>query len=508
MALPNLPIPRELRDQIYGYLLDSAYTRVTRYPNGFNDTQDSTTCQSYKFHTHILAVNRTVHDEAQEYLYKNNKFIVASIDWPDFIQERQGKAVVEMVWSRFVNAKHVAKMRHHTVRLHLAMNKQTSTNVTGAGGKAQLQSFLLLAKDLGAFCTTLQFQLKASAPGFVIVIGDSGHDPQDIIEVGGVSETDARISKPPSLKIEFRDTQFYKATDEWQRQLLDMLSEVASPSMKVGISGNLRIEESGYIQQLKAKMGPVLYSRCADSWVRFQTLCKAKLSADEALNSGELHLAAHMYTRIVKFARLPLTDRPSSRVARESIFGLLFDVLCTLGYLQIKLKDLKSLVKTAEYLMIWMNAKLAAKSPDSPRGIVYPDGAEAHCRYLGIASNMLLRDYSTRASELTMSVSRIREIYSQPAFQGNAYAMHDLAIIQKVSNPKDSAFHHLPLNRCGAYKLPILPLKLYLDNNVPKKPDYIVGLQNLDTLCRLSEGTKTQINAIQRVYRQPLTKWD
>jgi hypothetical protein len=175
--------------------------------------------------------------------------------------------------------------------------------------------------------------------------------------------------------------------------------------------------------------------------------------------------------------------------------------------LQIKLHDLENLANTAEYLMLWMNTKLTAKSPGSPPGTGYPEGAEAHCRYLGIVSNMLLHGHSTRAAAITMSVSRMSEIYSEPAFRRNPYAMHDLAILDKVSNPEDKAFLHLPIHQCGAYKLPVSPLKLYLNDNVPKKPDYIVGLQNLDTLRRIGDGTKTQINAIQKIYRQSLTRW-
>jgi len=326
--------------------------------------------------------------------------------------------------------------------------------------------------------------------------------------VAGVSDADAKALKPPHLKVEFRDTEIYKTSGRWQRELLDTLSEVVIPGMKVSVSGNLRIEDQEYTEHLKAKMGQVLYSRCADSWARFQTLCKAKLSADEAVNSSELHLAAHMYARIVKFSRLPLENTSASRAANQSIFGLLFDVLCTLCYLQMKLHDLENLANTAKYLMLWMNTKLVAKSPGSPPGIAYPEGAEAHCRYLGIVSNMLLRDHSTRAAAITMSVSTMSEIYSEPAFQGNAHVMHDLAILEKVSNPNDQAFLHLPMHQCGAYKLPVSPLKLYVNDNVPKKPDYIVGLQNFDTLRRLSDGTKTQINTIQKIYRQPLTEWD
>jgi hypothetical protein len=67
-----------------------------------------------------------------------------------------------MMWSRFVSAKHVAKMRHHTVRIHLAKNldKPKPANVAAAVRKAQLQSYLFLAKDLSAFCTTIKYDSK------------------------------------------------------------------------------------------------------------------------------------------------------------------------------------------------------------------------------------------------------------------------------------------------------------------------------------------------------------
>lgn len=190
-------------------------------------------------------------------------------------------------------------------------------------------------------------------------------------------------------------------------------------------------------------------------------------------------------------------------MASNSISALLLDVLCTLGYLQIKLHDLKNLVETVQYLRIWIDLKLAA---DSPPGVGYPEGAEGHCRYLLIVSNMLLLDPAKRAHGLW--VAQMMQIYSEPEFHGHACAMHDLAILEKVSEKDDPACYHLPIDQCGAYKLPVLPINTHLNDDVPKKPDYIVGLKNFDTLRRPSDGTKAQINVVQRAYRQPLTKWE
>jgi len=70
--LPNFPLPRELRDKIYGYLLDGSYTRSER-----GSTQSQTMAEfqrhvveenAYHFHTNLLSVNRAIHQEAEELL--------------------------------------------------------------------------------------------------------------------------------------------------------------------------------------------------------------------------------------------------------------------------------------------------------------------------------------------------------------------------------------------------------------------------------------------------------
>jgi hypothetical protein len=59
----NFPLPRALRDQIYGYLLSSEHVKEGN---------------KYHFHTNILAVSKEIHDEAEPLLYKKNTFISVS----------------------------------------------------------------------------------------------------------------------------------------------------------------------------------------------------------------------------------------------------------------------------------------------------------------------------------------------------------------------------------------------------------------------------------------------
>ena len=59
----NFPLPRELRDLIYSYLLDSVHTRQVRLKDTKSVTDRSG--NGYQFHTNILAVNHAIHEEGQ-----------------------------------------------------------------------------------------------------------------------------------------------------------------------------------------------------------------------------------------------------------------------------------------------------------------------------------------------------------------------------------------------------------------------------------------------------------
>ncbi|KAI7480285.1 hypothetical protein KC351_g7064 [Hortaea werneckii] len=75
----NLPLPRELRDQIYGYFLHHEYTEHSTYPE--SNTWDARLPSSYKFHTNILAVNTQIGAEAKEVL-RSNDFVQVTTTWP------------------------------------------------------------------------------------------------------------------------------------------------------------------------------------------------------------------------------------------------------------------------------------------------------------------------------------------------------------------------------------------------------------------------------------------
>ncbi|TKA28988.1 hypothetical protein B0A50_03400 [Salinomyces thailandicus] len=92
---PNFPLPRELRDQIYGYLLNHEHVHAPPYhtrPQQDRGTQseatnrDRSVAHTYRFSTVILAVNKEIQREAQEALCDSNTFVIVSWVWPDLGQ--------------------------------------------------------------------------------------------------------------------------------------------------------------------------------------------------------------------------------------------------------------------------------------------------------------------------------------------------------------------------------------------------------------------------------------
>ena len=80
-SFPILDLPRELRDEIYGYLLDSRRVKYTPTPsNTATHSQQYAAlggrAHTYDFQTAILVANKEIGREAADYLHKNNNFIL------------------------------------------------------------------------------------------------------------------------------------------------------------------------------------------------------------------------------------------------------------------------------------------------------------------------------------------------------------------------------------------------------------------------------------------------
>lgn len=173
---PNSPLPRELRDKIYGYLLDGDYTRLERPATRSNTAEEFQgyvkTDNAYHFHTNVLAVNRTIHKETEELLYKRNIFVVVSYQWPDMLYPTEGS-----FWLFTVSKKHTARMTRHSLRIHASPGANVLAQSASATNRsAPFESCIILARDLEAFCfPMLVAASNTSGPSITIATSPAGN---------------------------------------------------------------------------------------------------------------------------------------------------------------------------------------------------------------------------------------------------------------------------------------------------------------------------------------------
>ena len=151
----NFPLPRELRDKIYSYLLDGDHTRLERPVNRSEGLAEIKTYiqdgNAYRFHTNILMVNHAIHIEAEELLYKRNVFVVVSWQWPDMLDMTEG-----WFWLLTVSKKYVARMTRHSSRIHVSPGTDAlARSASETGQTAAIESCIMLASDFETFCFAL-----------------------------------------------------------------------------------------------------------------------------------------------------------------------------------------------------------------------------------------------------------------------------------------------------------------------------------------------------------------
>jgi hypothetical protein len=459
--LPNFPIPRELRDQIYGYLLHSDYTRTPRKWSETPSDDGSGTFErhAYLFHTNILAVNKAIHEESEEFLYKNNVFVVASAEWHD-AGTRPGRSLFSShLWSPIITEKRASEMRHHSLHIQLTRGQ---TPMPRVDAKVPDHWCLFMGKDIEALCTMLALSVRAH-PGFAIVIED---DPlPERISIMGWDTQSERLELPNHLKIQFLDTRFCKRDGNMQHSVLGHMQSIICPSMRVTFEGVLP-ECVSRIQRCKEIMGNKLTTRHARGWAHFENMCRLKQQVDDSMSKGEFHIAEASYVMIASdsisyISRLLLFPQ-FIWPAAEAFRVLCLDVILTLGYAQLRLGKVGALRATTNHL-----GQFVAQNGDSD----LPEGMQAVLHHFVLLSGLYTQKLRPTAIP-QVTVACVVRILKR--FNHLPYPSHDLAILSKVDQ-RDLALEHLPLNICSVSVLGQQYFSFHRSQEIPRRPNNIVG---------------------------------
>lgn len=138
MTAPSLlRLPRELRNQSYGYLLDEEYAKVPRQKTDKN---------AYKFHTKILGVNRQCHDEAEYLLLTRNDFVDVTQTFDVGISDLSKEI---QLWAPLVSTINMGQMKHCSLSINLSYSSLGLSRTkaqTRLKGSPSTNRFLMLSK--------------------------------------------------------------------------------------------------------------------------------------------------------------------------------------------------------------------------------------------------------------------------------------------------------------------------------------------------------------------------
>lgn len=115
----NFPLPRELRDQIYGYLLYHQHVMCAPLAQHDDDGRD------YRFHTNILGTNRQIREEAMDVFVSNNFVLVSLSQWVSDICRLWNMC---MTICKGVKAVERFQHRHVTIRVCKDVGRQSPGN--------------------------------------------------------------------------------------------------------------------------------------------------------------------------------------------------------------------------------------------------------------------------------------------------------------------------------------------------------------------------------------------
>ena len=233
-------LPLEIREQIYGYLLSSHHVK---------EAPPDLDAAVYKFHTAVLAKNRSISLEVQRVLQRNI-FIVLSINGPVSYSSlrREGVSIVP--------SHHVAKFKDHLLRVNVKLPMLATGSIS---------AFLLVADDLLQLCRFLRLHNLI----------------RPLHYVSGIK-----------VQLQLRSTATHKAALAIQKLLLEPFKQAYCGAMRTSITGPVDVS---YRQETLTKMKPDQHHINKEGWYAYQFSKEIKQEGDRSFRCGKLERARERY---------------------------------------------------------------------------------------------------------------------------------------------------------------------------------------------------------------------
>lgn len=466
----NFPLPRELRDYIYSYLLDSKHTRIKRAHVGD---------RAYKFHTSILGVNRQMHDEAEEYLYKHNTFIVIS---HQFSVNDVRDSAPEAPW---VAQLHDVEFVHRILDVHLS----NVPHVNPDQAEFPRSHWVFLSHDLDSYCRVASLvhapRLRAMPK---LIIDDSNFLIDCHMHRDGLDHS------PDHMAIEFRSHRYLKISCELQASLLVPIRRLMRPSLLVSISGD--VLDHTLARKLEVSKDSNLACYSAIGWNDIEGLGGVKATADVSALAGELAVATKLYEAVLR----PLQGQVMNpqRYAPDlnlALYSLWFSTLLTKTNLHRQEKNFTGFARTVARLL-----NVDGAAADEDRG---PIGAYIFHQHMLTVTVSPSEEFLPPFPPMTIAECIERLSVNELCSHHQA---HDVAILKtcadqkKIFTPED-----LPVASCSFYAG---TGDMLCFGQPVSKPDHIIGYLDVIQLRALGKGMKEWINKLQKECGWGITRFE
>ncbi|KAI7546152.1 hypothetical protein KC331_g5796 [Hortaea werneckii] len=296
----NFPLPRELRDQIYGYLLHHEFTEHSTYPE--SDMQDAGLPSSYKFHTSILAVNTQIREEATE-VFRSNDFVQVTTNWPVL---KKLKALKVPIVSDLSCRNHEFEHLRIEYKLHVHSSKIPNYRE---------RKLVVVRFGLIKLCRFLQFELLGFPSFGPVVLYGTG--PKESRQCQVIRKPDERYNITSAIIVHDRVGKPLSTTTK--RRLLEPFHNLIIGGQSMEINMILPEHE---LATFKLFVAPPVTNSLPMMWRSFELALEMKAVADRHVLTGHSDQALWLYRHIVFAGR----DIPR----RKEGPTMVLDVLCAL----------------------------------------------------------------------------------------------------------------------------------------------------------------------------------
>lgn len=288
LALDNLPLPRELRDHVYKYLLQADHVDFeAKHPN---DKDWWRFMRPYSLSTNILLVNSTIGREAREVLYGSNKFITLSIKSDQLLGE-----LIRMECPAFwITTDELLQFCHANMHLNL-------THVGDVLPCENTCHMIVLVRDLPFLCLVLRSFLYTLRPAVESDAYQHGNHPW----VGSIGHV--------IVKLTLKNSEYTMRSSQRDTALLQHFRDCISDNWKVQIQHFKR--DQAFATALVSRMVAKHSSPTAMAWHILEALRQTMTLSDEAYQRGDLMHALNTLLQIIDSKLLKCIDyRVGSRL--------------------------------------------------------------------------------------------------------------------------------------------------------------------------------------------------